>query len=144
MATNPEPEVHEPVVTTHALVPAEPPRLGRVASWLQRVRELVVGRPPEPPPDLSLRMEDLERELAALQEDIHKRLTESESRVLHHVQQRFETLEAELGATLRKAVEWQVAAETGSLRRWLVATLLLALLAAGGAAYALLQAVAQG
>ena len=139
-----EPEIRQPVVTTNALVPAGPARLGRVASWLQRVTGLVARRPPALPPGLPQRIDDLERGLAAHQEETRKRLEESESRVLHHVQQRFESLEAELAATLRKTVEREVAAETGSLRRWLVAALLLALVAGGVAALALFQLLSRG
>ena len=136
MATSPT-EIREPEVTTTALVPARPPRVGRVAQWIRRVTGLVAPRPPELPPGLTERIGRLERDLAAHAEETAKRLAESESRVLHHVEQRFESLEKELTAALRRNVEREVAAETGSLRRWLVATLLLALLAAGAAGVAL-------
>lgn len=124
-------EIHEPDRTTNALVPVTPPRMSRVQGWLQRVTGLVARRPPPvalPPDwkDLSLRTEALEHGLAAQREETLKRLEQSESRTLHHVQQRFEALEAELGATLRKAVENEVGVATGSLRRWLVGAILLA------------------
>lgn len=132
-----EPEIREPGVTTTALVPARTPRGGRVAQWLRRVTGLVTPRVPELPPGLSRRIDDLERELAAHAEQTAKRLVESEGRVLHLLEQRFESLAKDLAATLRRSVESEVAAETGSLRRWLVATLLLALLGGGAAALAL-------
>ena len=141
------PEIREPVVTTNALVPVRPPRLGRMAGWLQRVTGLVARRSPESPPlppDLTLRIDALEHGLAAHREETHKRLEQSESRVLHHVQQRFEALGAELETTLRKQIEREVATETGSLRRWLVGAILLALVACGVAALALSVTFSRG
>lgn len=134
-----EPEIHEPVATSHALVPARPPRLGRVASWLQRVTGLGAHRAPELPPGLTQRIDALESRLAAHAEETAKRLEESEGRVLNHVQRRFETLEVELEGKLRRHVERELEEQMGSLRRWLVAALLLAIAAAGVAALALLQ-----
>jgi hypothetical protein len=140
-----EPEIREPVPSKHALVPVAPPRASRVQGWLQRVTGLVARRPPAPavlPPDwkdVILRTEALEHGLAAQREETLKRLEQSESRTLHHVQQRFEALEAELGATLRKAVENEVGVATGSLRRWLVGAILLAGLAVCAAALALYE-----
>ena len=127
-----EPEIHEPIPTSNALVPVAPTRLGRVQGWLQRMTGLVARRPSSPPvlpPDWSdalLRIESLEHGLGAHREETHKRLEQSESRTLHHVEQRFQTLEAELGATIRRAVENEVGIATGSLRRWLVGAILLA------------------
>jgi hypothetical protein len=127
-----EPEIHDPVTPSNALVPVAPPRLGRVQGWLQRMTGLVSRRPAAPaalPPDWSdalLRIESLEHGLGAHREETHKRLEQSESRTLHHVEQRFQALEAELGATIRKAVESEVGVATGSLRRWLVGAILLA------------------
>jgi len=137
-----QPEIHEPTATTSALVTVPPPRLSRVQGWIQRVTGLVSRRPAPPPlpPDLSelrRRTDALEHGLDAHREETIKRLEQGESRVLHHVQQRFESLEAELGATLRKAVENEVAVATGSLRRWLVGAILLALVACGAAGAAL-------
>jgi hypothetical protein len=141
-----EPEIREPVPTTNALVPVQPPRASRVQGWLQRVTGLLPRRaaPAAPvlPPDFSdaiLRIEALEHGLDAHREETHKRLEQSESRTLHHVQQRFEALEAELGATLRKAVQNEVGVATGSLRRWLVGAILLAGAALGAAALALYE-----
>ena len=139
-----QPEIHDATVTTSALVTVPPPRLSRVQGWIQRVTGLVTRRPAPPPlpPDLSdlrLRTDALEHGLAAHREETVKRLEQGESRMLHHVQQRFEALEAELGATLRKAVENEVAAATGSLRRWLVGAILLALVASGAAGAALYE-----
>ena len=139
-------EIHEPDRTTNALVPVMPPRMSRVQGWLQRVTGLVARRSPPPPvalpPDfkeLTLRTEALEQGLAAQREETLKRLEQSESRTLHHVQQRFEALEAELGATLRKAVQNEVSVATGSLRRWLVGAILLAGISLCGAALALYE-----
>ena len=139
-----QPEIHDATATTSALVTVPPPRLSRVQGWIQRVTGLVTRRPAPPPlpPDLSdlrLRTEALEHGLDAHREETIKRLEQGESRMLHHVQQRFEALEAELGATLRKAVENEVAVATGSLRRWLVGALLLAGVGFGAAALALYQ-----
>jgi hypothetical protein len=139
-----QPEIHDATVTTSALVTVPPPRLSRVQGWIQRVTGLVARRPAPPPlpPDLSdlrQRTDALEHGLAAHREETIKRLEQGESRMLHHVQQRFESLEAELGATLRKAVENEVAVATGSLRRWLVAAILLAAVGFGTAALALYQ-----
>jgi hypothetical protein len=140
-----QPEIHESTATTSALVTVPPPRLSRVQGWIQRVTGLVTRRPAPPPPlapdlsDLRRRTDALEKGLAAQREETIKRLEQGESRMLHHVQQRFEALEAELGATLRKAVENEVAVATGSLRRWLVGAILLALVASGAAAAALYE-----
>src|SRR5574342_556845 len=112
-----EPEIREPAVTTTALVPARPPRAGRVAQWLRRVTGLVAPRAPELPPGLTARIDRLERELSAHVEETAQRLAESEGRVLNHLEQRFEALEKELAATLRRGVERGVAAETWSVRR---------------------------
>lgn len=127
-----EPEIRDPVPTSNALVPVAPPRLGRMQGWLQRMTGLVSRRPTPPaalPPDWSdvvRRVDSLEHGLGAHREETHKRLEQSESRTLHHVEQRFQALEAELGATIRKAVENEVGVATGSLRRWLVGAILLA------------------
>ena len=135
-----QPEIHEPVVTTSvtsALVPVRPPRVGRVAGWLQRVTGLVARRAPAPIPDATPRLDALERALAAHREETDKRLEQSESRVLHVAQQQIESLAHELEASLRKQMQREVEVATGSLRRWLVGAILLALLACGAALAAL-------
>ena len=136
-----QPEIHEPVVTTSvtsALVPARPPRVGRVAGWLQRVTGLVAARrAPAPIPDSTPRLDALERALAAHREETDKRLEQSERRVLHHAQQQIEALAGELEASLRKQMQREVEVATGSLRRWLVGAILLALVASGAALAAL-------
>ena len=140
-----EPEIREPVPTTNALVPVEAPRASRVQGWLQRVAGLLPRRSAPAavlPPDFSdavRRIETLEHGLGAHREETHKRLEQSESRTLHHVQQRFEALEAELGETLRRAVQNEVGVATGSLRRWLVGAILLAGAGLGAGALALYE-----
>jgi hypothetical protein len=133
-----QPEIHEPVVTTSALVPAQPPRVGRVAGWLQRVTGLVARRAsPVPIPDTTPRLDALERALAAHREETDKRLEQSERRVLHLAQQQIEALAADLETSLRKQMQREVEVATGSLRRWLVGAILLALVACGAAGAAL-------
>jgi hypothetical protein len=141
---SPDPEIREPVVETNALVPARPPRLGRMAGWLQRVTGLVARRPPALPPGLPQRLDLLESRLAAHAEETAKRLEESEGRVLHRMQQRFEALEAELEASLHKTLLREVEEQTGALRRWLVAALLLALGALAVAGFTLAQVLMRG
>ncbi|HVN38802.1 MAG TPA: hypothetical protein VMW19_11610 [Myxococcota bacterium] len=136
-----QPEIHEPVVTTSvtsALVPVRPPRVGRVAGWLQRVTGFVASRrAPAPIPDATPRLDALERAFAAHREETDKRLEQSESRVLHVAQQQIEALARELETNLRKEMQREVEVATGSLRRWLVGAILLALLACGAALAAL-------
>jgi hypothetical protein len=144
-----EPEIHEPIVTTHALVPAEPRRPGRVAGWLQRVTGAFTARPSEPssvPPRLNglpPRVDALERRLEAHVEETLKRLEESEGRVQHRTQQRFEALRSELEISLRATIAKEVGDQTDSLRRWLVASILIALVAGAIAAFALVQVISR-
>jgi hypothetical protein len=132
-----QPEIHDATVTTSALVPARPPRVGRVAGWLQRVTGMVAKRAPVPMSDTTPRLDALERALAAHREETDKRLEQSERRVLHLAQQQIEALAADLETSLRKQIQREVEVATGSLRRWLVGAILLALVACGAAAAAL-------
>jgi hypothetical protein len=129
---------------SRALVPAQPPRFARFTSWIQRVTGL--GAPPQLalPPGLPGRIDSVERRIAALEEDTLKRLEEAEGRILHRTQQRFETLEKELGASLRKTLERELEQRLALLRTRLALVGLLALAAAGVATFALVRLLAQG
>jgi len=127
-----------------ALVPAQPPRFARFTHWLQRVTGLGAPTPPPLPPGLLGRVDAVERRLAAFEEETGKRLEESEGRILHRTQQRFETLEKELGATLRKTLERELEERLASLRTRLALVALLALGAGVAAGLALYQLIARG
>jgi hypothetical protein len=132
--------------TSRALVPAQPPRFARFAGWLQRVTGLGAAPPaPQPlPPGLIGKVDSVERRIAALEEDTHKALEEAEGRILHRTQQRFETLEKELGASLRKTLERELEQRLAPLRTRLTLVALLALAAAVVAGLALYQLLASG
>lgn len=136
---NREAESQDTGATSRALVPVQPPRLGRFASWLQRVMGPLPPQAPALPPGLDARIDELERRQASLEEDTRKRLDEAEGRILHRTQQRFETLEQELGRSLRQTLERELEERIRGLRMRLTGVALVAIAAAVAAAFALFR-----
>jgi hypothetical protein len=130
----------EPTVeASSALVPAEPPmpRRRRFSKWLRRVAEVSPARPAVPPEMLE-RLDGLEVQLAAHEEQTAKRLDENETRALHLLEQRLGAIEEELSGSLRRLLERALEKETRSLNGRIAIVAVLALVAGGVATLALL------
>jgi hypothetical protein len=133
-----------PEATSRALVPVQPPpRMGRFASWLQRL--IAPPRTPREsgvPPGFEGRIDELARRLAALEEETRKQLEESEGRILNRTQQRFETLRTELTELLRLKLEHEFEERIAPLQKRLTGAMLIALAALALSAFAVFRALA--